>query len=78
MWCRNCNIETKEETCPICGVETSEDIPTEIMWCKVCRVPVIREVTQSNKSKCPLCGNRMKYLAKKTALDGMVDHSLFP
>lgn len=29
MWCKNCNIETNEEKCPICGEETVEDYPTE-------------------------------------------------
>ena len=28
MWCKFCNIETNEETCPVCGKPTSEDIPS--------------------------------------------------
>lgn len=29
MWCKNCNIETNDEKCPICGETTVEDIPAE-------------------------------------------------
>ena len=63
MWCRNCNIETREKKCPVCGTETVEDIPTEIMWCGVCRVPVLQEVSQADKGICPRCGNKMKHMA---------------
>ena len=42
MWCRNCNIETNEKNCPICGQFTEEDTPVEIMWCGECNVPIIR------------------------------------
>lgn len=63
MWCRNCNIETKENICPVCGAETAEDIPVEIMWCGHCRVPVLQEVSQVDKGICPRCGGRMKHMA---------------
>lgn len=33
MWCKNCNIETNEDICPICGEFTIEDIPVEVYWC---------------------------------------------
>lgn len=36
MWCKQCNIETNEHTCPICGADTVEDMPIEIYWCKHC------------------------------------------
>ena len=29
MWCKNCNIETNETICPVCGSETIEDVPVE-------------------------------------------------
>ena len=29
MWCKNCNIETNEEVCPVCGEMTVEDLPIE-------------------------------------------------
>ena len=63
MWCRNCNIETKESACPICGDQTATDVPTEVYWCLACKIPVIHEVKAANKGICPLCGGRTKYLA---------------
>ena len=64
MWCKFCNIETNEETCPVCGKPTSEDIPIEIYWCDSCKVPVIKQTTDNHKEDCPCCGRKMKYLAK--------------
>lgn len=63
MWCKNCNIETNEEYCPICGEKTVEDIPTEVYWCDDCKVPVMQDVNQPDKGICPRCGKPMKYLA---------------
>ena len=63
MWCRNCNIETKENKCPVCGAETVEDIPVEIMWCGICHVPVLQQVSQTDKGVCPRCGSKMKHMA---------------
>ena len=33
MWCNNCNIETNDSICPLCGAQTIEDLPVEIYWC---------------------------------------------
>lgn len=63
MWCKNCNIETNEKTCPVCNSETVEDKPTEVYWCDDCKIPVIVEANQPGKEICPLCGKRMAYLA---------------
>jgi phosphoadenosine phosphosulfate reductase len=63
MWCKICHIETNEKTCPICGALTVEDIPTEVFWCKECRVPVIQELSQADRGICPLCNTKMKHLA---------------
>ena len=63
MWCRNCNIETNENICPVCGSDTVEDIPVEIHWCSHCRVPVLQEVSQADKGICPRCGSKMKYMS---------------
>lgn len=63
MWCKNCNIETNEKKCPICGEETVEDIPTEVYWCDDCQVPVMQEITQADKGICPRCGRPMKYMS---------------
>lgn len=64
MWCKFCNIETNEKICPICGKQTSEDIPIEIFWCDTCKIPVIKQVADTQKLKCTCCGREMKYLAK--------------
>lgn len=64
MWCKTCNIETNDTTCPICGTVTVEDIPTEIYWCSHCRTPIIQEENQADKGICPICGQTTKYMAK--------------
>lgn len=64
MWCKTCNIETNDTTCPICGAVTVEDIPTEIYWCSHCQTPIIQEENQFDKGSCPLCGQPTKYMAK--------------
>ncbi len=63
MWCKFCSIETNESKCPICGRETSEDIPIEIYYCESCRTPVIKKANDENKMICPSCGRRMKYMS---------------
>ena len=63
MWCRNCNIETNEEECQISGKKTIEDIPTEVYWCKTCKIPIIQTINQADKGICPLCGGTTKYLS---------------
>lgn len=63
MWCKNCNIETNDEICPICGSKTVEDIPVEVYWCPECKVPIINTTTQADKGSCPLCGHKTKYMS---------------
>ena len=63
MWCKNCNIETNESICPICGAATIEDIPVEIFWCSDCVIPVIHLSNSSDKGICPICGKKTHYLA---------------
>lgn len=62
MWCRNCNLETNEPYCPVCGLETVEDVPVEIYWCKDCAIPIIHFTTASDKGICPVCGKKTRYL----------------
>lgn len=64
MWCRNCNIETNEEVCPVCGEDTVEDLPVEIYWCKQCNAPIIQMTNQVDKGICPVCGKKTKYLTR--------------
>ena len=63
MWCIDCNIETIEKKCPICGKDTVEDNPTEVFWCDECQIPIIQESNQLDRGVCPLCGSKTKYLA---------------
>ena len=30
MWCKQCNIETNADICPVCGGTTVEDLPVEV------------------------------------------------
>lgn len=64
MWCRNCNIETNEEKCIICGRKTIEEIQIEMYWCNNCRTPIIQDSTYIDKESCPHCGNEIKYMSK--------------
>lgn len=63
MWCTQCNIETNDTVCPICGATTIEDLPVEVYWCNNCCVPVIQTTNQADKGICPICGRVTKYLA---------------
>lgn len=63
MWCAQCNIETNDTVCPICGSITIEDLPVEVYWCNNCCVPVIQTANQADKGICPICGRTTKYIA---------------
>lgn len=63
MWCRDCNLETKENICPVCGQPTENDVPIEVMWCSDCRIPIIRRVNDQGKNICPLCGGKTHHLS---------------
>ena len=63
MWCKNCNIETNENICPVCGCETIEDMPVEVYWCDTCKTPVIQTIKQADKGVCSICKRKTKYLA---------------
>lgn len=63
MWCKQCNMETNEANCPVCGNETAEDLPIEVYWCKNCEIPVIQTVNQADKGVCPLCGCSTTYMS---------------
>lgn len=63
MWCTQCNIETNESVCPVCGSKTVEDLPVEVFWCDNCCIPVIQTTNQADKGICPICGEVTKYIA---------------
>ena len=62
MWCRNCNIETNDSICPVCGAETAEDLPVEVYWCDSCNIPLIHTANQIDKGSCPICAHKTRYL----------------
>ena len=62
MWCKNCNLETNEDKCPVCGLKTVEDIPVEVYWCGNCKIPLIHLSSASDKGVCPICRERTRYL----------------
>lgn len=64
MWCKNCNIETNEKICPLCGESTVEDYPVEICWCRNCMIPLINTSIPPDKRICPICGGKTRYLSK--------------
>ena len=63
MWCKNCNIETNEDVCPICHKKTDEVVSVEVFWCSQCNIPIIVELNQANRETCPTCGNDIQYLS---------------
>lgn len=63
MWCKKCNIETNEPVCPICGSITVEDLPTDVLWCNHCHIPIIQTTRQADRGICPVCRNKLKYMA---------------
>ena len=63
MWCKNCNLETNESLCPVCGADTVDDVPVEVYWCKDCAIPIIHQATATDKGMCPLCGCKTYYIS---------------
>ena len=64
MWCKNCKKITSNEICETCGQKTQVDIPTEVHWCDNCQIPIIVEMGRFEEQKCPICGSKIRYLAK--------------
>jgi phosphoadenosine phosphosulfate reductase len=63
-WCKTCNKAFYEgEVCPDCGGILQADIPTEVLWCSKCNIPIIHEQDDKNR-KCAICGTEVKYLCK--------------
>lgn len=63
MWCKHCRIESFNEYCEICGAKTEEDIPPEIYWCNECKIPIIKSSNAIDKTVCPCCGKKTRYLS---------------
>lgn len=63
MWCNNCDRETFDEVCMVCGLPTQKDIPTEMFWCGTCNAPIILLANSLSKEHCLDCGSEISYLA---------------
>jgi len=62
LWCKNCNRETEDERCELCGSVTEQDIPYEVFWCDECKVPIIKAANSIDKNICTLCNGNTTYL----------------
>ncbi len=63
MWCKNCNKETNNNICELCGNETDNDYPVEVYWCENCKIPIIRNTNDIDKQFCTLCKSKTKYMS---------------
>lgn len=62
MWCKSCSFETENNICDLCGAETVQDIPSEVLWCQNCGTPIISYVNEANNAICPLCDDKLTHL----------------
>lgn len=62
MWCKQCNLETNDKECPVCGTKTVEDLPIEIFWCNRCNIPLIHTSKAADKGICPVCHKKTRHL----------------
>lgn len=62
MWCKECNRETDDDVCELCGLATEQEIPVEVYWCSECKVPVIKEASSIDKNICPVCKGNTEYM----------------
>jgi phosphoadenosine phosphosulfate reductase len=62
MWCKECNRETNNEKCELCGAVAEQNIPLEIYWCDGCKSPVIKYANDIDKDVCPSCKRTTSYL----------------
>lgn len=62
MWCKNCRKETDLEECDVCGKKTLPEVPFEVYWCDDCNVPVIAKATEGERTACPICAKKVRYL----------------
>lgn len=62
MWCKACRKETDYKKCDVCGKMTIAEIPYEVYWCDDCNTPIIVKATDGDRTMCPLCGKKVRYL----------------
>ena len=63
MWCKECERETLQDICEICGKNTETDIPVNIYRCPNCNVPIIRYANDIDKHICTICRGEAIYMS---------------
>ena len=63
MWCKKCKRESESEKCERCDNITEKDIPYEVYWCDICKVPIIKAVNSIDKNSCTICNGDTSYLS---------------
>ncbi|MGI6563885.1 MAG: phosphoadenosine phosphosulfate reductase family protein [Clostridia bacterium] len=63
MWCKNCNRESNQENCELCGAATEQDTPVYVYWCKECNTPIIKSADRIDINICSLCGSETTYMS---------------
>jgi phosphoadenosine phosphosulfate reductase len=46
----------------VCGKLTIADVPFEVYWCDECSIPLVIKATEGDRTVCPLCGSKTRYL----------------
>jgi phosphoadenosine phosphosulfate reductase len=63
LWCKNCNRESNQENCELCGAATEQDTPVYVYWCKECNTPIIKSADRIDINICSLCGSETTYMS---------------
>lgn len=69
VYCRKCNKKSivsfeksHNNRCDECGERTEMSIPTKILWCDNCKIPVVSDIDKCNNASCKLCHGALKDL----------------
>ena len=62
MWCSNCGKKAYGEYCDICGTRTEQFAPSDVYWCKECKVPVVKFADDTELEICPLYGGKLSLM----------------
>ncbi|MBI9010942.1 MAG: phosphoadenosine phosphosulfate reductase family protein [Clostridiales bacterium] len=69
VYCRKCDKKTivsfedsHNNICEECGERTEVSVPTEILWCSECKVPIISNVDQTAITHCKICSSEVEYM----------------
>lgn len=69
VYCQKCNLksivsfeDSHNHKCDVCGDRTEVSVPTEVLWCSECKIPIVSNIDFTKKEYCPLCANHLTYL----------------